>query len=84
MAGNDNDDVREDPAQAQGGEGNDLGAGGESDTYDPATVEVNRSRLQGAGMSQSDLDKQRDPTRYPTADRYGSPAADREQDDGER
>ncbi len=63
----------QDPAQELETAQSDVGQGGVEDfgTYEPSRVEVNRSRIQGGGIGQSDFDKQRDPTRYPSADQYG-------------
>jgi len=32
------------------------------ETYDPSNVEATRGRMQGLGVGQTDLDRQRDPT----------------------
>lgn len=40
----------------------DLGEGEVGTSYEPSTVQVNRARMQGDGVGQKDLDRQRDPT----------------------
>jgi len=42
--------------------------GAPDDVYDPSTVQVNRGREQGLGMGQKDLDYQRDPTGFRSAE----------------
>ena len=39
--------------------------------YNPSTQQVNRSREQGLGVGQTELNAQRDPTRDDGGDRYG-------------
>jgi len=51
----------------------DEGADAASDrTYSPSTQQVNRSNLQGLGAGQTELNKQQDPTRYDSAEKYGA------------
>lgn len=50
------------------------GAAGSTNPYDPSEVEVNRSRQQGAGMGQRDLDAQHDPDRRPEVAPVGTTA----------
>ena len=51
----------------------DEGADAASDrTYSPSTQQVNRSNMQGLGAGQTELNKQQDPTRYNSAEQYGS------------
>jgi hypothetical protein len=51
--------------------GDPEGVGDNATTYEPTRPQVNRSRQQGAGVGQKDIDYQRDPTRAPSADQYG-------------
>ena len=41
------------------------------DAYNPSEVEATRARMQGGGVGQKDLDRQRDPTRGPPPDQSG-------------
>ena len=41
-------------------------------TYRPTTQQVNRSNQQGLGVGQTEINEQQDPTRYDSADKYGS------------
>ena len=51
----------------------DEGADAASDrTYNPSTQQVNRSREQGLGVGTTEINAQRDPTRYDSAERYGA------------
>ena len=51
----------------------DEGADAASDrTYSPSTQQVNRSNLQGLGAGQTELNKQQDPTRYDSSEKYAS------------
>ena len=54
----------------------------EDRTFNPDTVDANRTRMQGGGMSQSELDAQRDPSRPRTADQYDFDGEDNPQEDG--
>lgn len=74
------DTQQQDPENLQGQnrqDGSDAEAGRSNppdsldDTYEPSTVQVNNGRIQGLGVGQKDIDYQRDPTRIPSADRYG-------------
>jgi hypothetical protein len=40
--------------------------------YNPSVQQVNRSREQGLGVGQTEINAQRDPTRYNSAEQYGS------------
>jgi hypothetical protein len=42
----------------------------DDDTYEPSKVEVNRSRQQGDGVGQKDLNRQRDPTGARSAEQF--------------
>lgn len=46
-------------------------AADEQRSYDPSNVEATRTRMQGGGMGQRDLDRQRDPTRADSTEHYG-------------
>ena len=51
----------------------DEGADAASDrSYSPSTQQVNRSNLQGLGAGQTEINEQQDPTRYDSAEKYGS------------
>jgi hypothetical protein len=51
----------------------DEGADAAADrTYNPSMQQVNRSREQGLGVGQTEINAQRDPTRYDSAERYGA------------
>lgn len=53
----------------------DEGADAASDrTYNPSTQQVNRSNMQGLGVGQTEINEQRDPTRYFSAEQYGEGA----------
>ena len=47
------------------------GTGDSDTTYVPTTPQVNRGREQGLGVGQKEIDRQRDPTRIPSAEQYG-------------
>ena len=44
--------------------------GATDESYDPSTVQVNRGREQGLGVGQKDLDYQRDPTGFRSAEQH--------------
>jgi hypothetical protein len=51
--------------------------GGEADepqnvTFEPTMQQINRTREQGGGVGVTELNGQRDPTRYDSAEKYGS------------
>ena len=51
----------------------DNGADAAADrTYNPSTQQVNRSREQGLGVGQTEINAQRDPTRYDSGDHFGA------------
>lgn len=51
----------------------DGGADAASDrTYSPSTQQVNRSSMQGLGAGQTEINTQQEPTRYDSAEKYGS------------
>ena len=69
MAEQDFDDAQnaQDPAQeAETADTDPVGATG----YTPSRTEVNRTREQGGGVGQQDLDTQRDPTRRNSPEQY--------------
>ncbi len=50
--------------------------GGETDepqnvTYEPTQQQINRTRMQGGGVGVTELNQQRDPTRYDSSEKYG-------------
>jgi hypothetical protein len=49
----------------------DARAADEERTYDPSTVEANRSREQGNGLGEKELDAQRDPTAADSSEHFG-------------
>ena len=49
----------------------DEGVSDSGETFEPTMPQVNRSRAQGLGVGQKELNYQRDPTRAASADRYG-------------
>ncbi len=59
------------------------GASGADHRYEPSQTEANRSREQGLGVGQRDLDAQRDPDLRPTLDPLGSTAEAALDDEGE-
>ena len=51
----------------------DEGADAAADrTYNPSVQQVNRAREQGVGVGQKEINAQRDPTQYNSAEQYGS------------
>jgi len=61
------------PSAAREWHDRDEGADAAADrTYDPSTPQVNRSREQGLGVGRTEIDGQRDATRYPSSEQYGS------------
>ena len=53
----------------------DLDGGADAATdraYSPTIEQVNRSNMQGLGVGQTEINKQQDPTRYASAEKYGS------------
>ena len=58
----------QDPAQAGESEGVEIGVHGPVG-YAPSAVESTRARTQGLGVGQTDLDQQRDPTRYDSSEK---------------
>lgn len=48
------------------------GASGAGGRYEPSETEANRSRQQGLGVGQRDLDAQHDPDRRPEVDPFGA------------
>jgi hypothetical protein len=54
----------------------------EDRTYSPNRTGANRTRMQGAGVGQREMDLQRDPTRARSADQYDFDGDDNPQEDG--
>ena len=71
MAENQIDDVaqEQDPAQESEMQGVEIGQNGPVG-YAPSTVESTRTRVQGGGMGQTDLNQQRDPTTRDSSEKY--------------
>ena len=71
MADNQIDDVaqEQDPAQESEMQGVEIGQGGPVG-YAPSAVESTRTRVQGGGMGQTDLNQQRDPTTRDSSEKY--------------
>ena len=64
MAETETDDAAQEQDPAQEMESGEVSVGQAGQVgYSPSTVEVNRARVQGVGMGQSDLDRQQDPDR---------------------
>ena len=70
MADAETDDTAKsnDPGTQPETEGVDLG-GDKSVGYAPSAVESTRTRMQGGGVGQTDLNQQRDPTRYDSSEK---------------
>ena len=71
MAENDTNDAAQDqdPAQEIESGETDVGRTGQAG-YAPSAVESTRTRMQGGGMGQTDLDQQRDPTTRDSSEAY--------------
>ena len=71
MADTDIEDAAQepDPAQEQESRETPIGQAGGAG-YAPSAIESTRSREQGAGMGQKDLDQQRDPTTRDGSEKY--------------
>ena len=71
MAENETNDAAQgqDPAQELETEDSSVGQPGMVG-YAPAAVESTRSRMQGGGMGQADLNQQRDPTTRDSSEKY--------------
>ena len=71
MAENQIDDVaqEQDPAQESEMDGVEIGQSGPVG-YAPSAVESTRTRVQGGGMGQTDLNQQRDPTTRDSSEKY--------------
>lgn len=66
-------DEQERPSASPEWRDGDNGADAAADrTYDPSVQQVNRSREQGLGVGQTEINAQRDATRYNSAEQYGS------------
>ena len=65
-----NDALQEqNPAEEAASRETSVGQAGQAG-YAPSTVEINRSRMQGGGMGQSDLNRQQDPDRDDNSEKY--------------
>lgn len=63
MAENETNDAAQDQDPAQEMENQDVSVGQPGSVgYAPSTVESTRTRMQGGGVGQTDLNQQRDPT----------------------
>ena len=69
MAENDIEDAAQEQDPAQQGEGVEIGENGPVG-YAPSTTESTRTRIQGGGMGQTDLNQQRDPTTRDSSEKY--------------
>ncbi len=71
MAESEIDDAaqEQDPAQQAEIEGVEIGQNGPVG-YAPSTVESTRTRMQGGGVGQTDLNQQRDPTTRDSSEKY--------------
>ena len=71
MAENETNDAAQDQDPAQEMEDQEVGRG-QSGTvgYSPSGTESTRSRMQGGGVGQTDLDQQRDPTTRDSSEKY--------------
>ena len=71
MADTDIDEAAQaqDPAQEQESQETSIGQGG-GPGYTPSTIESTRSRVQGGGVGQTDLNQQRDPTTRDSSEKY--------------
>ena len=71
MAENEIDDAAQDQDRAQEMENQKTAAGQPGGVgYAPATLESTRTRMQGGGMGQTDLNQQRDPTTRDSSEKY--------------
>ena len=71
MAENETDDAAQDQDPAQELETQDAPAGQAGQAgYAPSAVESTRSRMQGGGVGQTDLNQQRDPTTRDSSEKY--------------
>jgi len=69
MADTDDAAQGQDPAQEQEAAETSVGQGG-GPGYTPSAVESTRTRQQGGGMGQTDLNQQRDPTGRDSSEKY--------------
>ena len=71
MAENETDDAAQaqDPSQEMESGETAAGQAGQPG-YAPSAVESTRSRMQGGGMGQTDLNQQRDPTTRDSSEKY--------------
>ena len=69
MADTDDAAQAQDPAQAQESAETPIGQPGAAG-YSPSAVESTRSRVQGGGMGETDLNQQRDPTTRDSSEKY--------------
>ena len=71
MAENETDDAAQDQDPAQEMESQDVSVGQPGSAgYAPSAVESTRTRIQGGGMGQTDLNHQRDPTTRDSSEKY--------------
>ena len=70
MAENEVNDAAQEQDPAQEMESRETGVGQEGQAgYAPSAVESTRTRMQGGGMGQVDLDQQRDPTGHDSSEK---------------
>ena len=71
MADNEIDDAaqEQDPAQESESQDTEIGQSGPVG-YAPSAVESTRTRVQGGGVGQTDLNQQRDPTTRDSSEKY--------------
>ena len=71
MAENEINDALQEQNPAEEAEIQDVSVGQAGEVgYAPSTVEINRSRIQGAGVGQTELNQQRDPTTRDSSEKY--------------
>jgi hypothetical protein len=71
VAENEIDDAAQEPDPAQEMENQEAAAGQPGGVgYAPSTLESTRTRMQGGGMGQADLNQQRDPTTRDSSEKY--------------
>jgi len=64
-------DASKGPGQGGDSDASTRGEGGDGGyTFDPSTVEANRLRMQGGGVGQKEIDRQRDPNRLNDSEKY--------------
>ena len=71
MADNETNDAAQEPDPAQVMENQESPAGETGPVgYAPSAIESTRTRIQGGGMGQTDLNQQRDPTTRDSSEKY--------------